>query len=144
MKPLAASGSSIRSETIWFTTSSETRPPESMIALAFSPDIRTGHWQRRRAAYRQWRVAGCRVSRPVWRLESPCRLPALGPSSISFIVPFFLHEVFDFLDQALILVGDQMALRLRNGVERDADHDQERSAAQIEGHASRRDQELGE
>ena len=46
------------------------------------------------------------------------------------------------LDQAFILLGHQVALHLGNRIHGHADHDQQRGAAEIEGHAGIADQEL--
>src|SRR5262249_40951384 len=38
------------------------------------------------------------------------------------------------LDQTFVLVGEQIALDLRHGIHRDADHDQKRGTAEVERH----------
>src|SRR5207253_1655204 len=47
-----------------------------------------------------------------------------------------------FLDQPLILMGEQMRVDLRHGIHRHADDDQQAGAAEIERHRILRDQDL--
>ncbi len=56
-----------------------------------------------------------------------------------FIVPC---PAVGLLDEALILVGEQMRLHLRHRVECDGNHDQQARAAEIEGHTAAGDQQL--
>src|SRR5690606_31396447 len=46
------------------------------------------------------------------------------------------------LDQALILMGNQVSLNLSNRVERNTHNDQQRRTTEVERHTSRRNQEL--
>src|SRR5213075_38745 len=46
--------------------------------------------------------------------------------------------------EALVVAGDQVALDLLDGIERDADDDQQRGAAELEGHVVFRDQHAGQ
>src|SRR5882724_6613588 len=113
------------------TTSSGTRSPRSMISFDFFPSSVPAAI----AALSMSPVDNC-GSR-----QSPCRilawvpLPAPGgPNRIRFIARLFRPGAFEsrLLDKTLILLGDEMALNLRNSVHGHADHDQERSAAEGE------------
>ncbi len=66
---------------------------------------------------------------------------AWGPQKYQPHLTYFPSQL-RLLDQAFILVRDQVALNLRNRIERDTDHDQKRCATKVEWYASRRDQEL--
>src|ERR1044072_2727432 len=138
MKPRAISGSSSRSERMLSTISSETSSPAAITALAWRPiSVPAAAAARSMSPVDSWTI--CRVStrRLAW---VPLPAPG-GPSRMIFIpAPSSPAEAaleLRLLDQVAILVGDQMALDLGHRVHRHVDHDQQRSAAQIEGDAGR-------
>src|SRR4029077_14086200 len=55
--------------------------------------------------------------------------PPRGPAPSSASTPQLRS-----LDQPLVLMRQEIALNLRNGIHRDADHNQQRGAAEIERH----------
>src|SRR5882672_1717571 len=143
MKPLAASGWAMRSSIRPIISASGTSSPFSMMPLAFLPSSLP-------------EATAARSMSPVesWtRPRSCCRscawvpLPAPGgPRRIKFIDPLSSAPAAQpgFLDEALVLVGQQMRLDLGHRVERDRDHDQEAGAAEVERYAAAGDQQLGQ
>src|SRR5690606_9110658 len=95
-----------------------------------------------RAACLRWRVAARRFSRRCAVPASPCPLPAgqaISTSSAS-LTPAQLR----LLDQAFVLVRDQVSLDLRDRIERYTDDDQKRSATKVERYPSCGDQVFGQ
>ena len=89
---------------------------------------------------------------PVESWTSPCLaaialacvpLPAPGgPSRIRFITASRRPPELRLLDQAFVLVRQQMALHLRHRIHGHADGDQQRGAAEVERHRGVGDQQL--
>src|SRR5947209_16411443 len=123
--------------------SSETRWPASMIAFTRRPSsVPEAVAARSMSPVASW-MRPCFCSRRFAWVPLPA--PG-GPNRIRFIGPGSPAPAAQprFLDQPLILVCQQVRMDLRHRVHRDADHDQEAGAAEIEWHRVLRDQQLRE
>ena len=136
MKPFAQSGWSIRSAIDADHDLVGHQLAGSMIALALSPIGVPAAT----AARSMSPVESCGMP---YFFDETCRLRSLArPRRSEQNQPHrLLPRSFDFLDQALILMRLQMAVDLRHGVHRHADHDQQRRAAEIERHVGVGDRE---
>ena len=120
---------SMRSAMMPMTISSGTRSPLSMIGLALMPTSVPGlHGRPQHVAGRQLDQAASGSPAP-WP-GFPCPPPAAPAGSGSY-APRRAPEL-GLLDQALVLVRQQMALDLRHRIHGHADGNQQRGAAEVE------------
>src|SRR2546426_506789 len=145
MKPRLASGWASRSAMSPTITSSGTSAPRSMKALASRPrgvplvtasrsmsPVATCGTLHSRASSRAWvplpAPGGPRKTR---------RTPGSAPRERA-------RARARPLEETLVVAHQQVRLHLAHGVERDADHDQEAGAAEVERHVEPSDQEVGQ
>src|ERR1700704_2165567 len=143
MNPPAQSGCAIRSRIRPTISASGTSSPLSMMPLDFLPSS----LPEATAARSMSPVESWTRPRPCCRSCAWVPLPAPGgPRRIKFIDPLSSAPAAQpgFLDEAFVLVGQQMRLDLGHRVERDRDYDQQAGAAEVERYAAAGDQQLGQ
>src|SRR6202035_4310787 len=124
--PFLASDWLRRASIMRTTRSSGTSPPASMIGLASRPSAVS----RATSSRSMSPAATCGMPRRTATRDAWVPLPLPGGPNINAIIGLSL-------DEPLVLAHQELRLDLFHGVEGNADHDQDRRAAQIE--AGRRD-----
>src|SRR5215217_3995158 len=118
--------SSTLSRIIAITRSSGTSPPPSMCSLACRPrSVPSSTCSRSRSPVPMYGSPKSSVSREAW---VPLPAPG-GPSRIRFNS---LMKRASLLEEALVVAHHELRLELLHGVQRHADHDQDRGAAEVE------------
>ena len=120
--------------------SSETSSPRLHHRLGLQPDLACPP-RPRRAACRRSRAARCRSASSSRLACVPLPAPG-GPSRISVHRRLRPCTPRPCVDQALILVREQVRLDLRHRVHRHRDDDQQAGAAEVERHAVVADQDF--
>src|SRR6267143_5565092 len=161
--PLATCGEASASSMMPLTSSSGTNFPASISALAFLPSgVPSAAALRRMSPVESWGIPNRAVSRLAW---VPFPAPG-GPRRMTFTRPSRplpsrakghgsrsrrSSDVAAAADagaarpgEALVVARDQVALDLLHRIEGDADHDQQRGAAELERHVVPGDQDAGQ